>query len=331
MFDTLIVQPIFNLLLGLYAIIPGGDFGISLIVFTILVRFALWPLVKKQLHQTKAIKKLQPELAKIKKQAKGNRQAEGMMMMEVYKKHGINPFRSLGILLIQLPIFIALYRVIQIITIERERVGEFAYSFMENLAPIKAIIENPKSFNETLFGFIDLTETALTPNIYLFIIALGAAVLQYYMAKQTMPASDSDKRLRDVLAATAEGKEPDQAEVNAIVMRKMLKILPVVLFFVVINLPGALALYFAVSNLVAVVQQHRILNQDKAELEDAADKTDAKTRAKKAEKAEIVAPAQPKKSAPKAPKKSSKPVKKTDSTNVTRISAEDTPNKTKRR
>ena len=325
MFDTLIVQPIFNLLLGLYAIIPGGDFGISLIVFTILVRFALWPLVKKQLHQTKAIKKLQPELAKIKKQAKGNRQAEGMMMMEVYKKHGINPFRSLGILLIQLPIFIALYRVIQIITVERERVAEFAYGFMENVAPIKAIIDNPESFNETLFGFIDLTETALTPNVYLFLIALGAAVLQYYMAKQTMPASDSDKRLRDVLAATAEGKEPDQSEVNAIVMRKMLKILPVVLFFVVINLPGALALYFAVSNLVAVVQQKRILDQDKDELEEAADKNAAKNRVKKAKEAEVIAPAKSKKI------KSSKPVKPSDSATITRISAKETPKKTKRR
>ena len=44
-FDTVIVQPIFNLLLGLYSIIPGGDFGVALIIFTVLVRLALWPLV----------------------------------------------------------------------------------------------------------------------------------------------------------------------------------------------------------------------------------------------------------------------------------------------
>ena len=59
-FDLLIVQPIFNLLIGLYSIIPGGDFGVSLIIFTVLVRFALYPLIKKQLHQTQAMKKLQP-------------------------------------------------------------------------------------------------------------------------------------------------------------------------------------------------------------------------------------------------------------------------------
>jgi len=61
-FELLIVQPIFNLLMGLYAVIPGGDFGIALIIFTIIVRFALWPLVVSQLHQVKAMRKLQPDL-----------------------------------------------------------------------------------------------------------------------------------------------------------------------------------------------------------------------------------------------------------------------------
>lgn len=329
MFDTLIVQPIFNLLLGLYAIIPGGDFGISLIVFTVLVRFALWPLVKKQLHQTKAIKKLQPELAKIKKQAKGNKQQEGLLMMEVYKKHGINPFRSLGILLVQLPIFIALYRVIQIITTERERVAEYAYGFVENVPQIRAIIDNPSQFNESLFGFIDLTETALTPNIYLLLIAIGAAALQYFMAKQTMPTSDNNKRLRDVLAEAADGKEADQSEVNAIVMRKMLKFLPIMLFFIVISVPGALALYIAVSNLVGVLQQRYILNQDEDELMSSADKAvSSESRVKKAKEAKIVAAPKPAKSKKNKP---SKPVKSTAETTVTRISAKDTPSKTKRR
>ena len=329
MFDTLIVQPIFNLLLGLYAIIPGGDFGISLIVFTVLVRFALWPLVKKQLHQTKAIKKLQPELAKIKKQAKGNKQQEGLLMMEVYKKHGINPFRSLGILLVQLPIFIALYRVIQIITTERERVAEYAYGFVENIPQIRAIIDNPSQFNENLFGFIDLTETALTPNIYLLLIAIGAAALQYFMAKQTMPTSDNNKRLRDVLAEAADGKEADQSEVNAIVMRKMLKFLPIMLFFIVISVPGALALYIAVSNLVGVLQQRYILNQDEDELMSSADKAvSSESRVKKAKEAKIVAAPKPAKSKKNKP---SKPVKSTAETTVTRISAKDTPSKTKRR
>lgn len=66
-FDVLIVQPIFNLLMALYAIVPGSDFGVSIIIFTILLRFAMYPLIKKQLHQVKAMRRLQPELERIKK------------------------------------------------------------------------------------------------------------------------------------------------------------------------------------------------------------------------------------------------------------------------
>ena len=65
-FDLLIVQPIFNLLAIIYGLLPGSDFGIALIIFTVLVRLAMWPLIKKQLHQTKIQRELQPELKKIK-------------------------------------------------------------------------------------------------------------------------------------------------------------------------------------------------------------------------------------------------------------------------
>jgi YidC/Oxa1 family membrane protein insertase len=297
-FDLVVVQPIFNLLIGLYSIIPGGDFGVSLILFTILVRFALYPLVKRQLHQTQAMKKLQPELARIKKQAKGNKQLEGMQMMELYKKHGVNPFRSIGILLIQLPIFIALYQVIQIFTLHRDKIGMYTYSFMDGIGPIKQLIEHPNQFNEKLLGFLDLTKVAVSSHgvdFVLLTLAIIAAVTQYVMSKQTMPHAESKKRLRDIMAEAAEGKQADQAEMNAVVMGKMMKFLPFMMFFIMMSLPGALALYYTVSNLVAVAQQSHLLKQDEDELEVLADKTapavhkkaTAKARAKVAKDATI--------------------------------------------
>lgn len=298
-FDILIVQPIFNLLIGLYSIIPGGDFGVSLIIFTILVRFALFPLVKRQLHQTQAMKKLQPELVKIKKQTKGNKQLEGMQMLELYKKHGVSPFRSIGILLIQLPIFIALYSVIQIFTLHRDQIAKYTYDFMEGIAPIKHLIEHPDQFNEKLLGVVDLTKSAFGHgNVDFILIALAiiAAVTQYIMSKQTMAQSDSKKRLRDVMAEAAEGKSADQSEMNALVMGKMVKVLPFFMFFIMISVPGALALYYSVSNIVAVLQQSFLLKKDEAELEDIADhapqtsgkKATAKAREKAAKPATMV-------------------------------------------
>jgi len=274
-FDILIVQPIFNLLIGLYSLIPGGDFGISLILFTILVRFALYPLVKRQLHQTQAMKKLQPQLAKIKKETKGNKQLESMRMLELYKEHGVNPFRSIGILLIQLPIFIALYIVIQVFTSHRDEIAKWTYDFMEGLAPIKQLIEDPNSFNHMFLGFIDLTKSAFADggvNIALILIALIAAATQYFMSKQTMPHNESKKRLRDVMSEASQGKQADQSEMNAIVMGKMMKVLPIFMFFVMVSVPGALALYYAMSNLVAVAQQAYLLRKDEEEMDALANK-----------------------------------------------------------
>lgn len=278
-FDILIVQPIFNLLIGLYSIIPGGDFGISLIIFTILVRFALFPIVKKQLHQTKMMRKLQPELVRIKKQAKGNKQLESMQMLELYKKHGVSPFRSIGILLIQLPIFIALFHVIQIFTQHRDQIEKYTYGFMENIGPIKHLIEHPDQFNEKLLGLVDLTKTAFSDgrvDIFLIVLAIVAAVTQYVMSKQTMPQTESKKRLRDVMKEASEGKDADQSEMNAIVMSKMIKVLPFFMFFVMVTVPGALALYYAVSNIVAVAQQSYLLKKDEDELEEIAEEAPKK-------------------------------------------------------
>ena len=83
MFTTLIFQPIFNLLVLIYALLPGHNFGVAIILFTIIVRLLMWPLVKRQLHQAKAMRELQPEIKRVKAEAKGDRQKESAMLMEL--------------------------------------------------------------------------------------------------------------------------------------------------------------------------------------------------------------------------------------------------------
>lgn len=314
-FELFIVQPIFNLLLFIYSIVPFADFGIAVIIFTIIVRFALWPLVTKQLHQMKAMRKLQPELAKIKKANKGNKQAESLAMLDLYKKHEVKPFRSILILLIQLPIFIALFRVIQIFTTHRDEIGQFTYGFMNNFEPVRKLLEQQDSFNHFFLGFMDLTQPAFSPNgidFALIILALVAAYTQYIISKQTSPTS-STKRLRDVLAEAGNGKEPDQSELNAVMMGKMVKILPIMMFFIMLGLPGAIGLYYVTSNVFAAIQQHFLLKRDAEEMDVIASqpagsgkKATAKAREKQAREAQTV-----------------KPSKKNE-TNITRISAKDT-------
>lgn len=299
-FDVVIVQPIFNLLMLIYGLIP--DFGVSIIIFTIIIRFLLWPLIKKQLHQAKAMRKMQPELAKIKTKHKNNKQAQGMAMMELYKEHGISPFGSIGNLLIQLPILIGMYRVVQIFVSERTELAKYTYGFMENLPIVNNLVHNPDQFNQYFLGFIDLTKHAVSDGgvvVSLLILVLLASVLQYFISKQMSPNSDSNRRLRDILAEAGEGKEADQTEINAVMMRKMMKFMPIMLFFIMINLPGALALYMLTSNGVAYLQNKIILGKDKEELQQIASqkpstastakaaKPSAEKRAKKATEARI--------------------------------------------
>lgn len=295
-FDTLIVQPIFNLLILLYAIIPGGDFGVTIIVFTIIIRLLMWPLVKKQLHQTKVMRQMQPELKKIKAKAKGNRQLEAQMMMELYRERGVSPFGSIGLLLIQLPIFIALFHVIQIMTIHRDEIQKFTYNFLEGMKPIADLIKDPSNFNEKLFGVVDLTKHAVgNDGIYLplLVIAVVAAGLQYIQSKQITPQPTENKRLRDIMKESAQGKEADQSEISAIMSQRMIKIFPIITFFVAIYLPGALVLYYAATSGVAIIQQRMVLGKDVEEMEDLADQKKSRktaSRAEKAQEAEVIAP-----------------------------------------
>ena len=271
LFDVVIVKPVFNLLMAIYSVIP--DFGVSIIIFTVIVRFLLWPLVKKQLHQSKAMRKIQPELKKINEKYKNNKQAQSVAMLDLYKKHNIGPFRSMLVLIIQLPILIGVYRVVQIFAMHRDELGKYTYGFMENIPTVSNLIKNPDHFNQNFLGIIDLTKHAISQEgvvVGLLLIAFFAAFLQYYISKQTSPNAESKKRIRDVLAEAENGKEPDQAELNAIVMRKMMKFMPAFLFFVMISLPGALALYMMISNLVAFIQNKIILGEDQEELSEIA-------------------------------------------------------------
>ena len=284
-FDVVIVQPIFNLLMLIYSLIP--DFGVSIIIFTILVRLLLWPLVKKQLHHTKAMRKMQPELAKINKQYAKNPQMRNLAMMELYKKHNISVFGPIGILLIQFPILIAMYRVVQIFASNRADLGKYVYGAVKNLPVANNLVNNPDQFNQNFLGIFDLTQHAISRSgvvVGLLVLAVLAAVLQYLTAKQLSPNSDSKRRLRDILSEAGSGKEADQSEVNAVVSRKMMKFMPVMVFLIIIYLPGALAMYMTTANAVGYLQNLIILRKDSSEMEDIANEKAPKLSKAKAKK-----------------------------------------------
>lgn len=295
MFDTFIVQPIFNLLAFIYAILPGHNFGLAIIIFTIVVRVLMWPLVKKQLHQVKLMRKIQPELKRIKKEAKGDKQRESTMMLELYKERGINPFGQIGILLLQLPILFGLYLGLQKLLKDQGQIIDFAYPFVQDLSWLKQLGDNIHMFDATLFGWIDLTKSALGDHgIYWpgLIIVLLSAVAQFYQSKQLTPDDKDARGLRAILRDAKEGKQADQSEVNAAMGRSTRYILPALIILFTVHIASALSLYWLVSGIVAFIQQAVILREDSTEMDAIADgkpTASAVERAKQATEAEVVA------------------------------------------
>lgn len=278
MFNDLIVQPIFNLLVLIYALIPGHNFGLAIILFTVIVRLLMWPLVKKQLHQVKVMRELQPELKRIKKAAGGNKQQESLMMMELYKERGINPFGSIGLLILQLPILIGLYSGLQKVLHDPHQLVSFAYPALQHLSWMKELAGNIHRFDATLFGVVDLTRSALGPKgFYLpaMLIVVASAVVQYYQSKQLTPADKNAKTLRELLKESASGKQADTSELNAATARSTRFLLPAMIFFFTVNIASALALYWLVSGITALVQQTVALREDVEEMEAEADGTTA--------------------------------------------------------
>lgn len=200
------------------------------------------------------------------------------MMMELYKERGINPFSSFGLVLIQLPIFIGLYSGLHRIVIDPKVITTFSYPVIQHLDWIKQLSANSGLFDSTLFGVVDLTRAAVAKTggggIYwpAMLIVFGSAVMQYFQSKQLMPNVKDGKSLRSILKQAGNGKQADQGDVNAAVGNTTRYLIPGFIFFVTVNIPSALSLYWLTSGATAFIQQSRVLGKDVEEMEDSVDK-----------------------------------------------------------
>ena len=333
--DFLIVRPIVNILFVIYSVV--GDFGVAIIILTILIKLLTWPLMKRQLQQTKLMRKIQPELAEIKKNCKGNRQLESLQMMDLYKRNNIKPFRSVLTIFIQLPIFIALFTAISVsvnpcantdeyqVNIGRCRnanteynVEHSAYPPIRNMQNINTLIDQQKQyfkdfeaaedkstvelqFKPKLFGAIDLSvlpsqvfSNPSVSTVVVLIFALASAVTQFIMARQQDPTRQKGKKrrgMKELMKEAADGKEASRDEINAVAQSQTTYMMPIMMLFIMINLPGALVMYYFFSNLITVFIQKIILSKKLEQMEEAADKKvlkELRDATKKIKEAEIV-------------------------------------------
>jgi YidC/Oxa1 family membrane protein insertase len=196
------------------------------------------------------------------------------MVMALYKEHGVNPVGSIGILLLQLPILIALYNGLERVVSNPHEIVSFAYPGLQHLPWMVQLSHNIHLFDSTLFGVVDLSRSAIsTSGVYWLALPLVvcSALVQYFQSKQLLVTDKNAKGLREILRNAGQGKQSDQTEVTAAVNGMTRYFIPVMVFIVTIRLASALSLYWFVGGLIAFIQQSIILREDVTELEELAD------------------------------------------------------------
>lgn len=259
MLNTLVTQPFLNLLFVLYTAIPGHDFGLAVIILTIVIRFALYPLAKKQLHSQKALTAIQPEVNQLKEKYK-DPQVFQAKVMELYKEKEVNPFGSCLPLLIQMPFIIGLFYVFvkfkdpNFLPLSNETgILSQVYPFIKEWGFVKSFVANNSAVDTHFFGLVDLAK----PSLY-FAIAAGA--LQFVQTRMLTPK-------------TKDGTKKDaQANMTA----SMSYIFPVLTVFIAVSLPAALPLYWSVTTLFAIGQQYLVMHHDVEVLEEKSERKRSK-------------------------------------------------------
>lgn len=226
LFNTLVYNPIYNGLVFLIGVAPLFDVGIAIIGITILVKLVLFPLSKTMVRTQILMKKLEPELNKLKKKYEKDKQQQAKKMMDLYKENNINPFSGFILILIQLPIIIGLYWVFYKGGLPDIDVS-LLYSF----------ISEPMEVNMNFLGLIDMSSRSL-------LLAGLAGITQFIQINYSMPALGARKDNPSL--------KEDMARSFQLQMRYMMPVMIAVFAYVI---SAAIALYWVTSNLFGIGQE----------------------------------------------------------------------------
>ena len=238
LFNEVLYRPFLNVLILFYRL--TGDLGISIILLTLLIKFLLYPLLKKQLSSRQDMKKIQPKLEAVKKQHKDDKEKQGKAILALYKEEGVSPAAGCVPSLIQLPILIALYRVF--LPGKALVINGGHLSIAENMLYSWPILQGITEINKISLGIIDLTEKNIP-------LAVLSAVLQYLLTKMSIDTNigkgDGDK----------EGSMDTSTQMQKAMNTQMIYFMPVLTFFFGMSFPAALPLYWSASTAISIVQQ----------------------------------------------------------------------------
>jgi len=223
LFHEILYRPLFNALIFLYQYFSFHDLGIAIILLTIVIRLILFPLFYKGAKDQAIMQRLAPKIKEIQNNHKNDREKQAKALMDLYRQHRVSPFSGFLLLLIQLPILIALYRVF---------LAGFSVEALNNLY---SFISKPEFLNHSFLGVIDLSKKS-------FLIIAAAAVIQYFQGK--LSVVKTNKPFKDLTTTER-------------MSRQMIYFGPIltIIFLYFFNLPSAVALYWLTTSAFSVIQQ----------------------------------------------------------------------------
>lgn len=228
------IEQFTHILISLYTVV--GDLGLTIIVFTILIRSLLLPITLPSLKSQKKIRSLQPELNKLKKKHGKDKKALQEAQMDLYKRYNVNPLGGCIPQLVQLGVLIVLYQAL--ITFLGN--GEFnGIAVDPSFLWLNLSIPDSKYILPVLAGGSQL--------ILSLMIAPGAETLDI------VPNQSKKKKIQE-----ANKKEEDVADMAASMQQQMIFMMPLMTGFFATRFPSGLALYWVITTLYSIVQQYFI-------------------------------------------------------------------------
>lgn len=241
-FKVILYYPFLNLLTLFVWLVPGHNVIWGIILLTLLVRFALLVPSRKQAESQRKMQQVNPLLEELKREYGKDREGLAKAQMQLYKDHEINPFSSCLVLLIQFPVLIILnYAILHGL----DASSPHLYSW----------IPRPETIHTMLFG-IDLLKPDPT-----FIFPIVTGVVQFFAMQQALPVTARLFKKRGTAGSTA------PADPMMSMQRNMGLLMPFFIFFVARGLPAAMAVYWTISTLFTIVQQHSVNRRMKLKTE----------------------------------------------------------------
>ncbi|MEX0932421.1 MAG: YidC/Oxa1 family membrane protein insertase [Parcubacteria group bacterium] len=224
-FHLFFFDPLYNALVILFDILPWADAGVVVIILTVLVRFLMYPLSRKAVHTQVKMQEIAPDLEGIKKKYKDKPEEQARQTLALYREKGVNPFSGILVILIQLPIIIALYRIFLL--------AGFPDIDTSILYPF---VSAPEYISTTFLGFINIVDK----SALLAVLAGAAQFLQFRVSTkgQAVPKGDS---FGDNLTRSMQ--------------TQMKYFLPIIMFFFAYTTSGVIGLYLLTTSLFALVQE----------------------------------------------------------------------------